>query len=443
MSRIVSVGFLICMCTGVLLTQSSGWAQLWGPLPQFSSVSAVDDSTCWFSGDRAFVVRVIHYNSVQWKDNGIEPGIASAVFGRSATLAWVASGDGKIYRTTDGGATWGKQYQHPAGAAAFFNGLYFWNDSSGLAWGDPPTYPATGPYLIVRTDDGGATWTPITSGVPSVTAQYGITQRHDAADGYFWFATVSDADTTVARYIFRTRDRGLTWDTLGIPQNFGNFCLTFRDSLNGLIMGGWGKIAETTDGGATWTLRRDGVGFGPLKAQTGTNTVWVQGYFDSQLGYAPIFRSTDFGKTWTKQLKPTPVSTIAFSVVNGNSVWASGFNYLILRTQNGGVSTSVASESGIAAVPIELQLGQNYPNPFNPTTSIKYFLKNSGSARLVVYDMLGRRVRVLIDETQTGGWHMVAWDGRDDARQPVATGAYFYRLENTSSSEVKRMLLLK
>ena len=70
----------------------------------------------------------------------------------------------------------------------------------------------------------------------------------------------------------------------------------------------------------------------------------------------------------------------------------------------------------------------NYPNPFGSETTIPYFVAQANHVSLEVFDLLGRRVRVLVDGLQERGSHEVRWDGTDDSRQRLATGAYFYRL---------------
>ena len=70
-----------------------------------------------------------------------------------------------------------------------------------------------------------------------------------------------------------------------------------------------------------------------------------------------------------------------------------------------------------------------YPNPFEARAVLGYRLEAPGPVRLAVYDVLGRRVRVLHDGVRSAGEHRTAWDGRDDAGRPVPAGLYFYRLE--------------
>ncbi len=88
-------------------------------------------------------------------------------------------------------------------------------------------------------------------------------------------------------------------------------------------------------------------------------------------------------------------------------------------------------------------LAQNYPNPFNPTTTIAFNLPATSRASLIVYDVTGARVRTLVDGAVRAGHHDVVWDGKNDARQPVGSGVYFYRLVASGTSLTKKMVLLK
>ncbi len=88
-------------------------------------------------------------------------------------------------------------------------------------------------------------------------------------------------------------------------------------------------------------------------------------------------------------------------------------------------------------------LQQNYPNPFNPSTTIEFTVSSASPITLRVYDVLGQRVKNLLDERVGAGRYTVQWDGTDDASQPVAGGVYFYRMEAGDFVTAKKMLLLK
>jgi N-acetylmuramoyl-L-alanine amidase/methionine-rich copper-binding protein CopC len=106
-----------------------------------------------------------------------------------------------------------------------------------------------------------------------------------------------------------------------------------------------------------------------------------------------------------------------------------------------GAVTSVDHPPG--AVPRTFTLYQNYPNPFNPSTNIDYVVAKQGYVELVVFDLLGRRIRTLVAAEQQAGQHHVLWDGTNDRGETVASGVYLYQLRAGSSVMTKRMLLLK
>jgi peroxiredoxin len=95
--------------------------------------------------------------------------------------------------------------------------------------------------------------------------------------------------------------------------------------------------------------------------------------------------------------------------------------------------------------PTEFKLEQNFPNPFNPSTSIYYELKiNEPSlVSLTVYDILGKEVKTLVNETQPSGFYKINWNGTNNQNTTVPAGVYLYELRSNGFVETKRMLLLK
>jgi len=101
-------------------------------------------------------------------------------------------------------------------------------------------------------------------------------------------------------------------------------------------------------------------------------------------------------------------------------------------------------ETGSLIHPGEFLLYQNYPNPFNPTTQIRYNLPDETRVSLVIYDILGREIRALINEKQTAGYKHIIWDGRNTAGKMVSAGCYLYQLNSDKGfSKVMKMLFLK
>ena len=98
----------------------------------------------------------------------------------------------------------------------------------------------------------------------------------------------------------------------------------------------------------------------------------------------------------------------------------------------------------IPLVPLEYTLFQNYPNPFNSTTNIMYNLREKSQVRVEVFDILGRRVKVLLNnEFQNPGTHNLMWDGKNTNGNYTSSGIYIYRINANDFTNSKMMVLLK
>ena len=101
------------------------------------------------------------------------------------------------------------------------------------------------------------------------------------------------------------------------------------------------------------------------------------------------------------------------------------------------------NSSGIPLVPLEYTLDQNFPNPFNPTTTIRYQLNKTGRTVLEIFNILGQRVRTLVDEDQKTGAYTVIWKGENNAGVQVASGVFLYRIRSGDFTSIKKMILLR
>jgi quinoprotein glucose dehydrogenase len=89
------------------------------------------------------------------------------------------------------------------------------------------------------------------------------------------------------------------------------------------------------------------------------------------------------------------------------------------------------------------QLFQNYPNPFNAGTTIEYEMVTAGRVSIAIYNIRGRRVRTLLDQTEVAGEHELIWDGADDRGLPLASGLYLVELKSDASLTRRKMILLR
>jgi len=124
-----------------------------------------------------------------------------------------------------------------------------------------------------------------------------------------------------------------------------------------------------------------------------------------------------------------------------NGIHNPAYTIALLQASLAAISTSV--EKTDANIPGSFALGQNYPNPFNPTTRISFSLPQRSNVRLEVYDMLGKQVATLLNESREAGNWNADWNGLDRNGKHVSSGVYFYRLEAGSFSSVKKMVMLK
>jgi hypothetical protein len=104
-------------------------------------------------------------------------------------------------------------------------------------------------------------------------------------------------------------------------------------------------------------------------------------------------------------------------------------------------STSSIHQNTI--IPKELALHANYPNPFNPSTTLSFDLPRSTSVTLEVYNLLGQRVKTIVNGYLTAGSYRFLWDGTADTGHSISAGIYFYQLKTDMGTLIKKMILTK
>ncbi len=124
----------------------------------------------------------------------------------------------------------------------------------------------------------------------------------------------------------------------------------------------------------------------------------------------------------------------AFAVLGGSSLSDIQDNAAAAMARYGG--PTAVDEDPVR--PADFFLSQNYPNPFNARTAIEFSIPAAGDVRLEAFDLLGRRVAVLVDKELESGFHSVNWDCSD-----LSTGIYFYRLTVGDKESVRKMTLIK
>ena len=107
------------------------------------------------------------------------------------------------------------------------------------------------------------------------------------------------------------------------------------------------------------------------------------------------------------------------------------------------VPSSIVAVNEQVHLPSDYTLEQNYPNPFNPSTAIRFQLSALSAVHLGVFDVLGRKIKTLIQGSRPAGVHVVQWDGTNESGESMPSGLYFYQLNVGPSEVTMKMILMK
>lgn len=211
------------------------------------------------------------------------------------------------------------------------------------------------------------------------------------------------------------------------PTNYLRFNYSQAYYLSGTTLAPDSCIIETsTNNGTSWTVL---VRMGASQTlSSGTNSSPVMSTVASQASFTPTLASD-----WATKVFAMPVGTNKVRFVG-----KSGFgNNLYIDRITSGTITGVVNNT-LSLIPETYDLSQNYPNPFNPTTQINFSIPKQSVVTLKIYDVLGKEVATLINESKAAGFYTVDFNASS-----LSSGAYFYRLEAGNFTDIKRMMLIK
>lgn len=385
---------------------------------------------------------------------------------------WAVTGAGRAYRTDDGGASWRPPVQ--------LNGYL---RATGFAT------PETGwigvlfsPTQLYETRDGGLSYTDVTDRITPAVA------------GGICGIWVQDAQTVWAAgqysspaYIVKTEDGGATWTSRAMAPLVDELIdIRFFDSQHGLATGGTGpygdsraRIIGTDDGGETWTERYTVPPGGPW------SVAWKLTFPTRMVGYASVeqlaqpqdglvLKTVDGGQTWQPITIPGGRSLQGLGFLTPEVGWASGRGQTTMTTDGGltwaplqptrsglrnnpdgplipggqldgdvnrfrFVGDSLAYAAGHRIYRLDVPrpvaaealpggadgLASVSPNPSRGSVQVAYRVAEAGTVRVSVFDVRGRRVASLLSGTAAPGNHVATWDVGD-----VAPGLYVVRMQS-------------
>ena len=325
-----------------------------------------------------------------------------------------------IYKTTNAGLNW---FQ----AVTLVGTLHHWTMADGN------TLYGCEPFKLAKTTNRGDNWQETASTPPWITTSAFFINAQTG-----WVSTIQPVGLPVPVYdlasISNTVTGGTGWTTIFTVQGAPN-TVTFGDvffpSLDtGFIIGKSGEsVYKTYNGGTNWS-----------ETVVGGYTMFDLFFTSGKTGWACaangyVYKTTNSGVNWLYSGSPVNVTLNSVFFVNELTGWAVGNTGSIIKTTNGGIT---AVNHLYNSIPQNFCLSQNYPNPFNSVTRIKFDLPKSYNVKLVIYDVLGREIETLLDESKKPGSYEVTWDG-----SRYASGVYFYKLVADDYVVTKKMVLLK
>lgn len=129
-----------------------------------------------------------------------------------------------------------------------------------------------------------------------------------------------------------------------------------------------------------------------------------------------------------------PVNNAIYAPISESGVYAAFTTNII---------TDIEDDERGDILPYQFELSQNYPNPFNPVTTIEYSVPSRTDVTIEIFNVLGQRVRTLVNEVKSAGSYRIEWAGTDDVGKSVSTGVYLYRFQAGDVVQTKKMLLIK
>ncbi len=346
------------------------------------------------------------------------------------THFWVTTEKGKILSTTDGGINWVVQF-YDVQKTNFMNYIEMFDINNGIAMGDASNNNI--PALFLRTTDGGNNWISVNNGYLKGGASDRIWKKLDFIDiNYGYFGALTNTDD-----IYKTTDGGQSW-TRPI-EGLASQLFKFYNKDIGIIVPYSGVLGKKS-------LIRTFNGLSTVDTIKYINSFWTPAdieFFPGDpskifyLDWARLFFSNDTGKTWQVALD----SSKAFGgrdivLTDKNHGWLICNNSKVFYISNNDIITDIENE--VNTIPNKFILAQNYPNPFNPTTTISYSIPKGSFVTLTIYDVLGRKVKTLVNKFQTAGNYKVSFNA-----EGFTSGVYIYRIKVGNFAATKKLVLMK
>lgn len=343
----------------------------------------------------------------------------SMIHAYDENIAWLvafpygAGQTGGIFKTQDGGNNWTRQNSANYNSSeSFANVVYFWDENTGFAQGDP----IGGEFELYVTANGGDNWNPVPgSAIPNpIFGEYGYTRQIEVVGNSVWFTTNNGR-------IYHSTDKGNNWSVYNSPiEDFGSAQisgnLSFKDSQNGIIISSRGDIYKSSNAGQTWQQIET---TGPIYTSglcyiEGTDIVFSTGGGSSF--------SDDGGFSWSP-IDEQPHLYVDF--YNEQLGWSGGFTQVSGGISTGGVWKWEDFSLSNSEYIIDNMNIRYFPNPTNDIVNILY----ENEIEIEIFNINGKKILETNDKKiDLSGY---------------SNGLYFIKINDIIKNKVKHIKIIK
>ena len=345
-------------------------------------------------------------NGVNWFNvsTGLPARQIDVLFADGSNI-FAAENDAGVYRSTDNGLSWtvtGITVAYVYRFASIGTNLFAGDANSGV-------------YLST---DNGVSWTSINKGLTNTLI------RTLFANGTNLYAGTRGGGA------FLSTDNGANWTSI---LGLNKYVYSFANIGSNLFAGtGNAGIFLSTDNGITWKAVNNGItSFYPVYSLVTSGSNLFAGTYGGG-----VYLSTDNGSNWTEVNEGLTFKSIQVLAVSGSYLFAGADQSGVWRRSLSELITGINKKTEYLL--FKFSLSQNYPNPFNPTTTISYQLPEKSIVTLKVYDILGREIAELVNESKEAGNYKVTFDASN-----LSSGIYYYQIKAGNFVQSRKMLLIK
>ena len=381
-----------------------------------NDIDKINDSTFIIVGDNSSIIKVTNESVLEIIESPNINNDLNDVYFLDNSIGWIVGDEGIILVSTDQGDSWSTVSSAITEDLHF---VYFLNNNDGFAGGGP--YFENG--VLFSTSDGGITWESIISDTMSVLLDIHYNDYNNNL-----FVTGKNG------VLIKSTDGGNSWEYI---SGFSDHLLEieFVDNKGWILTES--EIYSSDDNGSTWYTINDDL------------SALIDVFFiNSNIGFASdavgqLYKTETGGIIWETYSRDSThqINSMYFSNDSSGIITGYGANILIHSNID---NLEIYDEGPHDQLPTNYSLELiYYPNPFNPITTLRYDLPEQTHVNITVYDMLGRKVRTILNEQQDPGYKSLIWDATNDYGKPVSAGIYLYQIQAGEYMQTKKMVLLK